>query len=106
MKKLFSLAMVMFLLAVPVQATEVITEEVYHAMLLEYYSAEIEHFNDQGEVTECIAFGDKLFVRYSPDVEDLGTKFLNSLYQWLSDNEYSSVDIYLDQEWFYTLYAW
>ena len=106
MKRALVFAFLMFLLAVPVQAKEVVTDEVYHEMLREYYAAEIEYFGSQGEVVECVAFGDKLFVRYVPEVDDLGMKFLNSLNQWLSDNGYSSVDIYLGEELFYMLFAW
>lgn len=106
MKRALLFAFLLFLLAPLVQAENVVSDETYQAVLREYYADEIAHFEGQGTVTECIAFGDKLFVRYAAGVEDLGMKFLNSLSGWLSDNGYSSADIYLDKEWFYTLYAW
>lgn len=81
MRKLFSLVFLLCLFAVPVQAKEVVTEEVYHEMLREYYAAEIEYFESQGEVIECIAFGRRLFVRYAPEVGDVGTIFVGNLYK-------------------------
>ena len=95
MKKALLFAFLLFLLTAPVQATEAITEEAYHAMLREYYAAEIEYFESQGEVIECVAFGRRLFVRYAPEVGDVGTKFVSNLYKWMNANEYTSVEIYI-----------